>query len=377
MDSLELIKRNRLPRRQKGQRVETRLAWFLRVYIGGKQKLIKLADKSDQYRSWTDVEPLIERELSALNNRMECISAQVSLSEFVEQHYTEWVRANKSAPTADGYRKLWSKLSPIIGAVPLANLQTVQVTQVLTAFAKDRLGVRTLSHIKWFLSGVYEYAIANGIVPLNPVPAAKWLLKVERPEKQKEYSLDEIQTMLRILEPLDLRAAVAVSLAYFAALRPAEIRGLQWDDYKGETLSIRRTVWRGTIGETKTEGSTRTVTVIEPLRSLLERLKAQSAGGYILQGPNGRPLNLDSLNVRFLSPVLKSHGVDWQGYYPARRGFSSLLTNTSGNVLNASGHLGHSTPATTLAHYTKASATEINKGLRQIEALATKPETIQ
>jgi hypothetical protein len=194
MDTLELIKRNRLPRRQKGQRVETRLAWFLRVYINGRQKLIKLADKSDQYRSWSDVQPLIEREISALNNRVECISAQVPLSEFVEQHYMEWVRANKSAPTADSYRKVWSKLSPIIGAAPLANLHSVQVTQVLTAFAKEGLGVRTLSHIKWFLSGVYEYAIANGIVPLNPVPAAKWLLKVKRPGQHEhcKYTYSDV-----------------------------------------------------------------------------------------------------------------------------------------------------------------------------------------
>lgn len=53
--------------------------------------------------------------------------------------------------------------------------------------------------------------------------------------------------MLRVLEPLDLRAAAALALAYFAALRPCEIRGLTWADYDG----------------------------IEPLRGLLERLRVQ------------------------------------------------------------------------------------------------------
>jgi integrase len=42
-----------------------------------------------------------------------------------------------------------------------------------------------------------------------------------------EYALDEVLAMLRILEPLDLRAAVALALAYFGSVRPAEIRGLQ------------------------------------------------------------------------------------------------------------------------------------------------------
>lgn len=58
--------------------------------------------------------------------------------------------------------------------------------------------------------------------------------------------------MLRILEPRDIRAAVAIGFAYFAALRPAEIRGLQWADYDGARLDIKRSVWRGTVGQTKT-----------------------------------------------------------------------------------------------------------------------------
>jgi integrase len=36
---------------------------------------------------------------------------------------------------------------------------------------------------------------------------------------------------------------------------PAEIRGLRWEDYDGKELSVRRSVWRRHVGETKTEGS--------------------------------------------------------------------------------------------------------------------------
>src|SRR5215467_1798013 len=103
---------------------------------------------------------------------------------------------------------------------------------------------------------------------------AKWTVKVARPRKQREYPLQTVLEMLRILEPLDIRAAVAVALAYFAALRPAEIRGLQWSDYDGEKLDVKRTVWRNITGETKTEESAASVPVIEPLKSLLERFRS-------------------------------------------------------------------------------------------------------
>jgi hypothetical protein len=47
------------------------------------------------------------------------------------------------------------------------------------------------------------------------------------------------------------------------------------------------------------------------------------------------------------------------------------MTDTSGNPLNASGHLGHSD--TTLKHYTKAQREAINRALEDIQKMATKP----
>src|SRR5215471_17279446 len=267
MEITQLLMSNKLPRKQKGQRFETDRAFFLRYYHTAedgkrKQKAVLLAYKSDLYRSWSDVEPLIQAELKRINEEAESTipTGRVALSEFVEKTYLPWAHANKSAPTANAYKKVWEVyLEPHVGKIPLTGLQTAQVTAVLTKHAKDGKGSRTLSHIKWMLSGVYVYAIAAGIIPKNPVPEAKWLVKVARPARQAEYSLETVLSMILILEPLDIRAAVAVALAYFAALRPAEIRGLEWADYDGAELHIKRSVWRGHVGETKTEGSASSV----------------------------------------------------------------------------------------------------------------------
>jgi integrase len=382
MDTLQLIKNNRLPRKQKGQRIETDTAFFLRYYTTEdgtrKQKAVKLADKSDLYRSWADVEPVIARVMEGVNAHTEVLNGQQTLADFIEKHYLPWCRQNKAAPTANAYNRIWQHYwKAHIAGIALTNLQTAQVTAVLTDLAKRGKGSRTLSHVKWMLSGVYQYAIAQGIIPKNPVPDAKWLVKVARPEKQAEYSLDEVLAMLRILEPLDLRAAVAVALTYFAALRPAEARGLHWADYTGEELHVRRTVWRNRVGETKTEGSAASVPVIEPLRGLLENLRAQSADGYILQSTVGKPLSLDSLNTRVIAPAMQRAGLRWHGYYAGRRGISSLLTNTSKNILNATGMLRHSNPGTTARHYTQPQKSAMEAAMKTIEEMAIKPETIQ
>jgi integrase len=372
MDIAQLVKSNRRPRKQKGQRIETPTAWMLRFYVDGHQKCITLAPKNDFYRSWADVEPLIERELEQLQSQTKTVTGAVGLSEYIEKHYLPWTTENKAAVTANSYKRVWERYwKPSIAAtLKLTELRTADVTAVLTHHAKSGLGARTLSHAKWFLSGVYEHAIASGIVPKNPVPDAKWLCKVERPAKQMEYSLPEVLSMLSILGAVNLQAAAAVALCYFAALRPAEARGLKWEDYNGEELQVRRSVWRNRIGATKTEDSAASVPVIEPLRVLLERLRSQTAGEYILSNSAGKPISLDSLNVRVIAPALKSAGIEWRGYYPCRRGISSLITDTSKNALNSTGLLRHSTPVTALKHYTRAQKGSIIAALKTVEEMA-------
>ena len=85
MGITQLIKTNRLPRKQKGQRIETPSAFYLRFYVttpdGRKQKCVKLADRSDLYRSWKDVEPLIQQELDGVNTNAVVVTGRTTLRE--------------------------------------------------------------------------------------------------------------------------------------------------------------------------------------------------------------------------------------------------------------------------------------------------------
>jgi integrase len=361
------------PRKQLGSRYDTGTAFFLRYYAttpSGRRKVsVKLADKSATIKTWADVEHLIEKQLAIVNGEEIAVR---SLSDFVEQKYLPYVDETKAAVTAYGYRKLWTKWKSRVGQAALDNLQTKDVTRVLTEFALAGVGPRTLSHAKWFLSGVYVFAIAQGFSRHNPAVDATWHAKVSRRKKQQvQYSLEQVLAMLSILEPIDIRAAAAVALAYFAALRPCEIRGLRWEDFDGRELSIKRSLWRQQVGETKTEDSAATVFVIDPLRSLLERLGDKyGREGYILQSYKHTPLDLNSLNTRTIAPTLRAANISWAGYYPGRRGISSLVTDTSKNALNSTGLLRHSNPSTTLKHYTRAQKESIKAALEQVEAMA-------
>ena len=112
------------------------------------------------------------------------------------------------------------------------------------------------------------------------------------------------------------------------------------------------------------------VPVIEPLKSLLEKLRAVSPGGYILKNAKNKPLSLDSLNVRVITPAMEKAGITWAGFYPCRRGISSLVTDTSKNALNSTGLLRHSTPATALTFYTRAQKDSVDAAMQTVESMA-------
>jgi integrase len=386
MDIAQLITSNRLPKKQRGQIVETATAFYARYYITvpatekdaqrkgvpvgeliRKQKAEKLADRSDLYRSVEDVKPLLEQVMERINGNVTTLSGQCSLSEYVETAYLPWAKDNKAAATHHGYQHVWERcLKPFIGKVALADLSTKQITRLLTHHAEQGKSRATLTHIKWMLSGAYEHAIAMGVVPKNPASSAKPMKTVDGPSEQSRYSLEQVLAMLRILEPLDLRAAVALGLAYFAALRPAEIRGLQWADVQADGLHIQRKVWRKEIGKLKTERSADTVPLIEPLKSLLEKLRAQSPDGFILQNAKGKPLDVDSLSSRVIAPAI---GEQWHGYYPARRGYSSLIAELSKNPLHSAALLRNSL-AVNLDKYTRVSAEAKQTSAALVEAQA-------
>ena len=379
MDILNLLRNNRM---QKGELIETPTAFFARYYVNEsyangrrKTKCEKLADRSDVYRSKNDVRPFFDAVMERVNGHQSTLRAtgQTSLADYFDKFYLPWAEANKAAATVNGYKQVWFRyLKPHVGRIALANLRTVQVTELLDHHAKT-LGRHTLSHIKFVLSGLYEYAIKTGVLPTNPVEKAGYTVSVARPKKQLRYSLEAVLHMLRVLEPIDLQAAVAVALAYFAALRPAEIRGLQWGDYDGTVLNIQRAMWRNKVGKTKTEGSAANVFVIEPLKSLLEKLKAQTPNGSdkpLLQSSRGTSLNLDALNGRVITPALEKAGIAWCGYYACRRGISSKITDVSKNPLNSTGLLRHSDSTTALQFYTEPQEDSIRGAMRSVEAEA-------
>jgi integrase len=102
----------------------------------------------------------------------------------------------------------------------------------------------------------------------NPIRDAIVLGRTLENGETHSYTLVEAEQVINaLIDRVDCQLMMA--LAFFAGLRKGEIQGLQWGDYDGEQLHIKRAFGRGQLGTPKTRKSVRTVPVIAPLRTLL------------------------------------------------------------------------------------------------------------
>ncbi len=214
-----------------------------------------------------------------------------------------------------------------------------------------KLSHRSLIHIKSFLSGVFTYAkrtgVLDGINPMRDVSVPKGTSGKET----YAYSLEEIQTMVRLLpEP----ARTAISVAAFTGLAHSELRGLRWEDIIGEEIRVSRSVWHREVGETKTPARTAPVPVIPFVtRVLAEHAKRNPGNGFVFAGPSGRPRDLATMGTKVIRPALKGSGVEWHGWHAFRRGLATNLHRIGVPPRTIQAILRHSNISTTLAFYVK------------------------
>ncbi|MFZ0798294.1 MAG: tyrosine-type recombinase/integrase [Terriglobales bacterium] len=152
-----------------------------------------------------------------------------------------------------------------------------------------------------------------------------------------------------------------VALCGFLGLRPSEASGLAWDcvDLTTGQLHIRRGVVRNVVGDLKTEGSSASLPLIEPVGSLLELVRKAGARTWVFENSAGKPADLKAVVWRFIKPAIekwnseheKENQIRWLGLYGLRRSAASLLWSLTGDTQASQLLLRHSSPQTTIKHY--------------------------
>lgn len=345
----------------------------------------KLAEYSDRYRREADVRPVLAEKLRPLNERKQNPESTLSLAQYTKDFFMPHVERECKPSTVAGYKGLWNSYLSGQREVQtrLRDFRCVSATNLLAEIhQKHGLGRTTLKHIKSLLSGIFTYAKRQGVLDgMNPIIDSAIPRAANAPEETYAASADEILAILDVLERAnEFQTRAAVALVFFAGLRPGEARGARWEDYDGQRLTVRHSVWHTHTTDPKTRDAARPVPIIEPLRTILADLRKRDgypATGPLLRGPSGKALNLDNVATRRLIPALKNAEnypanaelLNWRGWYSLRRGIATLASSIARDPMAAKGLLRHSSVNTTLAHYIKDVPEVTQNAMAQVEAL--------
>lgn len=362
---------NRARRHQRGYIFRKGNSWYLRYYdrvaapSGAatlKRKCRKLASFGGPYRSEKSVRHLADEFLRPFNDGTYTPESDMAVADFVDQLYLPWAKAQKKPSTYDGYLKMWNRYLKGRMTMRLRDFRTVDCETLLSALVRERkqgkekLGIRTMAHIKHLLSGIFRYAIRTGY--LNGVnPVRDVVLPSANPASRTHaYSLDEITKIIENVPPL---AQAVIATAAFTGLRKGELRGLEVSDYAQTTLTVRRSVWRKEIGPPKGKRGQGVVPVIPWLAKILDGyIDAFRPKKYLFEGLKRGPADVDYLTREVIKPALTKAQVTWHGWHAFRRGLATNLHRLGVPDIVIQAILRHSDPGVTRSAYIQYDAVD-------------------
>jgi|HubBroStandDraft_6_1064221.scaffolds.fasta_scaffold02488_9 integrase len=398
-------------RSQEGQIAHKGPNWVLRVYedraVDGKTVRVRvphiLCRYSDHPLKGTekDLEFLrnkfadkITSLLNPVNKEHAITTGAITLGAFIEQSYWPRCEFRVSAPagnelhmepsTVEGYRDIYKRhIRPSqIAKMKLADF-TPRDGQRFIESLDQNLSHQTHMRIKNFLSGVFSWAIVEGAFrhanPMNEVKAGgrtkgkmnlSGMTESEKIRKQKiaasnehAYTLGEIAEMLdKLPEP----ARTVCALSAFTGLSRSELWGLQWKDYDGEKIDVRRKIVNNVVGAPKTEAREDSLYVVPMIRKLLTQYKKdfpQIGEGWVFRGVKGGPLNLDNVSRRDIPQHINGA---WFGWHAFRRGLGTRLNEAGVDDKTIQSILRHADVSTTMAYYVQPDRSAGERGLRKL-----------
>jgi integrase len=199
-----------------------------------------------------------------------------------------------------------------------------------------------VDHLRWDLKQIFDMAIAEGHLRLNPA----LLLFTPRTAKRPLHLVMSIQEVRQAFVCLQARERLIAKLSILGGMRPGEIFGLVWGRV-GETFAkVEQRIYRGLLDTPKTHHSVRDAALSGNLRNEIELWKGQALSAdpeaYVFPSENLTPLSNDNVWRRYMKPKLAAVGLDWANFQVMRRTHATLMRRLKADPKLVADQLGHS-----------------------------------
>ncbi len=217
----------------------------------------------------------------------------------------------------------------------------------------EKLSPRRVRNIRATFNTILEDAINDEIIEKNPISRVK-VPKIYKVEP-KSFTLEEMKKILDTAKG-DIKNFCA--LGFFTGMRSGEMIGLKWDDidFDRKEIHIKRAIKMGVISTPKTQGSIRTIDILD---NLLPYLKEQ----YKLTGTKNSFIFLnkddthyyDTKRIRLTKwkKLLQECNIEYRPIYQLRHTFATIMIENNEDILWVANMLGHTDATMTLKMYAK------------------------
>lgn len=242
-------------------------------------------------------ESILQEILKPINEGVErAISKETTFDSFVEMTYLPvYQRKWKGSTNDTETNRIQVHLVGEIGEQRMRAITREQLQALLDSKAKD-CGRSMLDHMRFRLRSIFALAISEGIVDRNPATSLFTPRKHKAGRERRVLSPEQARVLVDCLE---LREKVVARLATWEGMRPGEILGLRVSDLDGDSLWVRRRLYKGELDDPKNERSSRQVALSTGTKLLLdfwvERLQLGSDIDWLFPSENGTPMRRDNM----------------------------------------------------------------------------------
>jgi integrase len=219
-------------------------------WLGKASKMSKAAAKAERDRILAPINAGLERPFS---------SSMMTLSDFIDNVFVKLKRETKrwredsTEPT--NLQILDDHLKAPLGSKLIHLITRKELQDLLIAKANKGCSYSLVQHVHSFLGEIFEMALADGLLSLNPARTVV-IPKCKPPKPKVTLTPEDID---RVEKALDIRERLIFRLDTVEGVRPSEWSGLQVGDAESDRVHIARRNYRFHVDDPKNFRSWRVV----------------------------------------------------------------------------------------------------------------------
>jgi len=317
--------------------------WRLQWRENGRPRTRILGRYANMTRDQAEAER--KKTLAPLNARAESTTVSaVTLIRFVEDDYlTAKARVWKQSTRDTTEQIVRDHILHHFASRALPSLSRKELQAHLDHMAATGLSRSVVDHVRWQLVAIFDMALSDGLVTVNPATA----LVTPRCKDAGEKRTTSLDAMTKAEMVLDVRERLIVHLAVYHGMRPGEIAGLRVGDTVDGTVRVVRRIYRGVVDVPKSRKSRRPIPMMARTKKLLEQwvelLPDTKSEAWLFPSENGRtPISYSNVYRRNIRPALAKVGLGNINFLILRRTWVNEFSKTEKDATVRAQLAGHS-----------------------------------